>query len=41
MTLGRLLKHLAFVEYGWFSVVLHDRERHPPWDDVDGRADPD
>ena len=41
MTLGGLLKHLALVEDDWFSVKLHGREPHPPWDTVDWGADPD
>ncbi len=41
MTLGGLLKHLALVEDGWFSRWLHGRDRQPPWDAVDGEADPD
>ena len=41
VTLGGLLKHLALVEDDWFSVKLHGRERHAPWDAVDWAADPD
>jgi uncharacterized damage-inducible protein DinB len=41
MTLGGLLKHMALVEDGWFSRSLHGRERQPPWDTVDWKADPD
>jgi uncharacterized damage-inducible protein DinB len=41
MTLGGILKHLAYVEDNWFSRVLHDRERQPPWDAVDWSADQD
>jgi uncharacterized damage-inducible protein DinB len=41
MTLGGLLKHLAFVEDYWFSVRLHGRDPAPPWDTVDWKADPD
>jgi uncharacterized damage-inducible protein DinB len=41
MTLGGLLKHLAYVEDDWCSRWLHGRERHPPWDTVDWKADPD
>jgi hypothetical protein len=41
MTLGGLLKHLSFVEDWWFSVCLHARAPHPPWDGVDWKADPD
>jgi uncharacterized damage-inducible protein DinB len=40
MTLGGLLKHLAYVEDDWFSRWLagHDQA---PWDAVDWGADPD
>ena len=41
MTLGGLLKHLAAVEDDVFSVKLHGRNRHAPWDAVDWTADPD
>jgi uncharacterized damage-inducible protein DinB len=41
MTLGGLLKHLAYVEADWFSRWLHGQERQPPWDTVDWKADPD
>ncbi|WP_426997051.1 DinB family protein [Pseudarthrobacter sp. N5] len=41
MTLGGLLKHLAYVESDWFSGSLHGRARQPPWDTVDWKADPD
>jgi uncharacterized damage-inducible protein DinB len=41
MTLGGILKHMALVEYGWFSRALHGREYAPPWDAVDWKADPD
>ncbi|MGN8244706.1 DinB family protein [Cellulomonas soli] len=41
MTLGGLLKHLAYVESDWFSRALHDRPRQAPWDAVDWAADPD
>lgn len=41
MTLGGLLKHLALVEDDWFSVKLHGREPHPPWDTADWGADRD
>lgn len=41
MTLGGLLKHLAFVEDHWSSYMLHDRPRSAPWSDVDWAADPD
>jgi uncharacterized damage-inducible protein DinB len=41
MTLGGLLKHLAYVEDSWFSRSLYGRDRQPPWDTVDWKADPD
>ena len=41
MTLGGMLKHLAYVEDSWFSRWLHGHERQPPWDTVDWAADPD
>jgi hypothetical protein len=36
-----VLKHLALVEDDMFSVKLHGRPPHPPWDTVDWDADPD
>jgi uncharacterized damage-inducible protein DinB len=41
MTLGGLLKHLAYVESEWFSRALHGLDREPPFDAVDWKADPD
>ena len=41
MTLGGLLKHLAYVEDSWFDRWLHDHDRRPPWDAVDWKSDPD
>src|ERR1700747_3514661 len=41
MTLGGLLKHLAYVEEHWFSRSLHGREMGPPWNEVDWKADSD
>ncbi|MFD4674859.1 DinB family protein [Lentzea sp. NPDC058450] len=41
MTLGGLVKHLAYVEQQWFHVVLHDREPLEPWASVDWKADYD
>ena len=41
MTLGGLLKHLAYIEDDWFSRSLHGQDRQPPWDTVDWKADPD
>ncbi len=41
MTLGGLLKHLAYVEDDWFSRVLRGHDPQPPWDSADWRSDPD
>ncbi|MCB2176819.1 MAG: DinB family protein [Actinomycetales bacterium] len=41
MTLGGLLKHMAWVEDWWFSQVLHDNPVLPPWDEIDWSVDPD
>jgi uncharacterized damage-inducible protein DinB len=41
MTLGGMLKHLAYVEDLWFSRRLHGRDPAPPWDTVDWNADRD
>ena len=41
MTLGGILKHLAYVEEYWCSHCLHDRDPQPPWDTVDWTVDPD
>lgn len=41
ITLGGLLKHLAYVEDDWFSRKLHGRGMASPWDTVDWKADPD
>lgn len=41
MTLGGLLKHLAYVEDSWFGFRPHGHDRQPPWDSVDWSADPD
>lgn len=41
MTLGGMVKHLAYVEDAWFSQWLHGRDRNSPWDTVDWDADPD
>jgi hypothetical protein len=41
MTLGGLLKHMAYVEDDWFSRWLHGRDKSPPWDTVDWAADSD
>ena len=41
LTLGGLLKHMAYVEDYWFSRWLHDRAPSAPWDQVDWSADRD
>jgi uncharacterized damage-inducible protein DinB len=41
MTLGGLLKHMAYVEDLWFSRRLLGHDAQPPWDTVDWNADPD
>jgi uncharacterized damage-inducible protein DinB len=41
ITLGGLLKHLAFVEDQYFSARLFGRELGPPWDTADWDADRD
>jgi uncharacterized damage-inducible protein DinB len=41
MTLGGMLKHLAYVEDDWSARWLHGRDRQPPWDTVDWKSDPD
>jgi len=41
ITLGGLLKHLAYVEDWWFWQSLHGGAKQPPWDTVDWKADPD
>jgi uncharacterized damage-inducible protein DinB len=41
MTVGGLVKHLAYVEDTWFSQWLHGRDPEPPWDTVDWEDDPD
>jgi uncharacterized damage-inducible protein DinB len=41
MTLGGLLKHMAWVEVSWFSEWLYGRDAEPPWDTVDWDADRD
>ncbi|MET8336054.1 MULTISPECIES: DinB family protein [Streptosporangium] len=41
MTLGGLLKHLAYVEDDWFTRWLSGEERPAPWDTVDWKADED
>lgn len=41
MTLGGLLKHLAFAEDWWFSRGLHGHAPAPPWNTVDWAGDND
>ena len=41
MTLGGMLKHLAYVEDLWFSRWLLGRDPEPPWNTVDWKADAD
>ena len=41
MTLGGMLKHLAFVEHWWLPMVLLGREPASIWADADFDADPD
>ena len=41
MTLGGLVKHLAYVEYLWFSRWLDEQGTQPPWAAVDWVAEPD
>jgi uncharacterized damage-inducible protein DinB len=39
MTLGGILKHLAWVEDHWFSYFLFNFDRSEPWKSVDWSAD--
>ncbi|WP_433162068.1 DinB family protein [Kribbella sp. CA-247076] len=41
MTLGGMLKHLAYYEDHWFSYRLRGNERQPIWVDEHWDADPD
>jgi hypothetical protein len=41
MTLGGLLKHLAYVEDWWFNQVFADNPAAPVWAEVDWEADAD
>jgi uncharacterized damage-inducible protein DinB len=41
MTLGGLLKHLAYVEDDWFWRWLKGQEHGEPWGSADWKADPD
>ncbi len=41
MTLGGILKHMAYVEDYWFSERLHGHDPSPPWAAADWEADRD
>jgi uncharacterized damage-inducible protein DinB len=41
LSLGGLLKHMAYVEDSWFSRRLHGNRPAVPWDTVDWSADRD
>ena len=41
MTLGGLLKHLAYVEDYWFTEVVAGEPAPEPWASADFKADPD
>jgi hypothetical protein len=41
MTLGGMVKHLAFVEHWWFHCVYEGHEYAEPWASVDWQADAD
>ncbi|MCB0908098.1 MAG: DinB family protein [Nocardioidaceae bacterium] len=41
MTLGGMLKHLAFVEDWWFPMVMQGRDPQPPFDAADWDSDVD
>lgn len=41
MSLGGLLKHLAFVETYWFTYVLGGEDPGEPWASADWETDPD
>jgi uncharacterized protein DUF664 len=41
MTLGGLVKHMAWVEADWLAVNLAGGEYGPPWDTVGRGADPE
>ena len=41
MTLGGILKHMAYVENHWFSDWLMGREKLSPWREVDWSQDRD
>jgi uncharacterized damage-inducible protein DinB len=41
LTLGGMLKHMAYVEDWWFGIVFLGRPPLQPFDEVDWAADPD
>lgn len=41
LTLGRLPRHMAFVEDHWFGFALHGRDYHERWAAADWTAQPD
>jgi uncharacterized damage-inducible protein DinB len=41
MTLGGLLKHMAYVEDYWFNQVVAEEPPAEPWNEEDWNADPD
>jgi hypothetical protein len=41
MTLGGMLKHLAYVEDWWFNQVFAGNKTHEPWTSVDWASDED
>jgi uncharacterized damage-inducible protein DinB len=41
MTLGGMLKHLAYVEDDWSSRWVHGQDRQPPWDSAPWEDDND
>lgn len=41
LTLGGMLKHLAYVEDYWFSTVVAEAPQPEPWASVDWKADRD
>jgi uncharacterized damage-inducible protein DinB len=41
MTLGGMLKHLAYYEDHWFSYRMRGNDRQPLWNDDNWDADPD
>jgi uncharacterized damage-inducible protein DinB len=41
MTLGGMMKHLAFVEHWWYDCVFLGHEYAEPWASIDWKADAD